>query len=294
MSRAIGIFNTKIILEEIARFVLVLFIASIIVFTLVYASPKETVLNKKASWMAQYSSWMQQIVLHQDMGNTIYQEKVIALVGSKAKNSFFLITLAILVSISLSLLWVWLFYRLEPYSIAHGIVKVIVYGLSVVPVFLAGYLFILVSSEKFHIKLTMDMAEGMRYYLIPGLLLGIGDGFLCEMIRHIQTEIKGITSENYILMAKAKGASFWKHIRYDLILQTLRVISSRATLLISGTVIIEIIFNLDGIGNLAFNAAETRDVNLLLGILILSVFVVGLVNLVNRMITIWIDPRLRG
>ncbi len=292
MSKAVGI--SRILLEEVIRFVFVLFIASIIVFTLVYASPKGTVLNKKDSWMAQYSSWMQKIVLHQDMGNTIYHEKVSALVGSKAKNSFFLITLAILVSISLSLLWVWLFYRLEPYPFAHGMVKVIVYGLSVVPVFLVGYLFILVSSEKFHIKLTMDMAEGMRYYLIPGLLLGVGDGFLGEMIRHIQTEIKGITSENYILMAKAKGACLWKHIRYDLIIQTLRVISSRATMLISGTVIIEIIFNLDGIGNLAFNAAETRDVNLLLGILILSVFVVGLVNLVNRMVTIWIDPRLRS
>ncbi|MDI6780875.1 MAG: ABC transporter permease [bacterium] len=292
MSKAAGI--SKVLVEEVTRFVFVLFIASIMVFTLVYASPKGTVLNKKDSWMTQYSSWMQKIVLHQDMGDTIYQEKVNALVSSKAKNSFFLITLAILVSISLSLLWVWLFYRLEPYPIFHGMVKVIVYGISVTPVFLAGYLFILVSSEKFHIKLTMDMAEGIRYYLIPGLLLGVGDGFLGEMIRHIQTEIKGITSENYMLMAKAKGASFWKHIRYDLIIQTLRIISSRATMLISGTVIIEIIFNLDGIGNLAFNAAETRDVNLLLGILILSVFVVGLVNLVNRMVAIWIDPRLKA
>ncbi len=292
MSKAMGI--SKILLEEITRFVLVLFIASIIVFSLVYASPKETVLNKKDSWMAQYSSWMQRIILHQDMGNTIHHEKVITLVGSKTKNSFFLITLAILVSVSLSLLWVWLFYRLEPYPIAHGMVKIIVYGLSVVPVFMVGYLLILVSSEKFHIKLTMDMAEGIRYYLIPGLLLGVGDGFLAEMIRHIQTEIKGITSENYILMAKAKGAPLWQHIRYDLIIQTLRVISSRATLLISGTVIIEIIFNLDGIGNLAFNAAEARDVNLLLGILILSVFIVGFVNLANRMVAIWVDPRLRG
>lgn len=288
---------SRILLEEIKRFIFVLFIASIIVFTMVYVSPKGTVLDekdKKAPWITQYSTWMQQLIVHCDMGKTIHHEEVTYLVGAKAKNSFFLITLAILVSVLLSLFWVWLFYRLEPYPIAHGMIKIIIYGISVVPVFLVGYLFIMVSSEKFHIKLTMDMVQGMRYYLIPGLLLGVGDGFLGEMIRHIQTEIKSITAENYILMAKAKGALLWQHIKYDLIIQTLRVILSRATLLISGTVIIEIIFNLDGIGNLAFNAAETRDVNLLLGILILSVFVVAFVNLVNRMVTIWIDPRLRG
>lgn len=284
---------SRILSEEITRFIFVLLIASTIVFTLIYASPDETVLSKKTSWMVQYSTMMQRIILHQDMGMTIHHEKVTALVISKAKNSFFLITLAILVSVLLSLFWVWLFSRLEPYPVVRGMIKIIIYGISVVPVFLVGYLCIMVASEKFHIKLTMDMVEGMRYYLIPGLLLGVGDGFLGEMIRHIQTEVKSITAENYILMAKAKGASLWQHIKYDLIIQTLRVILSVATLLISGTVIIEIIFNLDGIGNLAFNAAETRDVNLLLGILLLSVFVVAFVNLVNRMVTIWIDPRLR-
>jgi peptide/nickel transport system permease protein len=159
-----------------------------------------------------------------------------------------------------------------------------------------GYIFLQLSSfrvvyfETFGEKLWISM---WSYYIIPGMILGISDGVLSEMIRHCTAELNLLKNEAYVRMARAKGASIWKHVKNHIIIHTSRIASSRIVVLISGAVIIEYIFGLPGIGSLAFDAAEARDTNLLLGIAIFSVLVVSLLNFLNKLTAIALDPRLR-
>jgi peptide/nickel transport system permease protein len=62
--------------------------------------------------------------------------------------------------------------------------------------------------------------------------------------------------------------------------------------LMGGAVVVEVVFAWPGLGRLAFEAIFQRDVNLLLGILLLSACVVIVVNLVVDVLYTWIDPRI--
>ena len=131
------------------------------------------------------------------------------------------------------------------------------------------------------------------YYIIPAIVLGIGDGFLNELLRSSEEEIDVIKRENYLRMAKLIGANMWKHIKNDFIIHTSRTIFSRTAALLSGTVIVEFVFRLPGLGWLAFRAAEKQNALELLFILFCSVFIVGFFNVLHLILAVIFDPRLR-
>lgn len=284
-----------ILIKELIRFIFLLFITSLIMFSIVYFSPSADMLysNNEGnnSWIKAYSNWLKDIV-KLDLGKTSHGEPILKEIMLKAKNSAFLIALALTISITLTLLFLIISSKIKQRLWLYS-VRSIFYTISVFPIFILGYFFLHISHHKLVSPQTSLDEPSWVYYLIPSLILGIGDGVLSEFIRHAQVEIDTIKNENYIRMAIAKGARLWHHLKNDFIIHMSKIISLHLVILISGTVIIEYIFCLPGIGSLAFNAAENRDVRLLLGILILTVVSVTVVNFINRLIAITIDPRLR-
>jgi ABC-type dipeptide/oligopeptide/nickel transport system permease component len=177
-------------------------------------------------------------------------------------------------------------------------IKSCLYILSSIPTIFVGYLV----QDFFRQRLGIDLlltgvdAGKWQYYLIPALVLGVGDGFLNEFIQHAGGEVEAIRRENYLRMAKALGASggrMWGYIKNDLLVRSSRVMLSRVTALISGTVVVEKIFGISGLGGLAFNAAERGHILTIMLILFCMVIVVSLLNLVYRIIAVILDPRLR-
>lgn len=260
-------------------------------FNIIHFSPGSHELYSHKSWIMDYSIWIKDII-RLDFGKTLTGEPVLKEILLKGKNSAFLIALALLTSIIFTLFLLIITSKIK-YRACGELFWSTGYAISVIPMFILGYFFLHISRHKLissHVSLD---DPSWVYYLIPGLILGISDGALSECMRHAQVEIETIKNENYIRMAIAKGARLWHHIKNDLIIHMSKVLSIHLVLLISGTVFIEYIFCLPGIGSLAFNAAENRDVRLLLGILILTIFVITLVNLINRLVMLILDPRLR-
>jgi peptide/nickel transport system permease protein len=281
-----------ILLREIVRFICVILIASILVFFVIHISPKGKCINDdNVSWIAEYSKWMIRLCFKLDLGVTEHGEQISTIVLAKAKNSVFLITISLIFAIFWTVCFLLISFWLKQHVLLT-FVKALFYTVSVCPSFAIGYLFLhfshnrLANPEIFHDPLWY-------YYIIPGMILGINDGVLCEILRHTTSEINRIKRENYIMMSYAKGANVWKHMKNELIIHMSRIISLHMVVLMSGAVIVECIFSLPGLGSLAFNAAESRDVELLLGILVFVIFVVILLNFVNRMIALCMDPRLR-
>ncbi len=131
------------------------------------------------------------------------------------------------------------------------------------------------------------------YYILPAIVLGISDGFLTELILSSEDELNSIRRESYVRMSKLIGAKMWYRIRNDFFIHTSRVFLSRTGALLSGTVVVEFVFRLPGLGSLAFGAAEDSNVLRLMSILIFSVIIVGFLNLLHRLIAVIYDPRLR-
>ncbi len=77
------------------------------------------------------------------------------------------------------------------------------------------------------------------------------------------------------------------------LLASITVIGARAGHLISGAVIVEVVFGWPGIGRLLLAALQTRDTPVLLGLFLVVAFAVVVANLVTDLIYAAIDPRIR-
>lgn len=209
--------------------------------------------------------------------------------------SFILIVLALLFSIGFTAFSFLFSARFHQAGLG---IKFGFYLLSSIPTIFVGYLAV-ACFHKLGIDLVAigDKAERWQYYLIPALVLGVGDGFLNEFIQHAEEEVEAIRRENYIRLAKAIGTSglrrWWEYIQNDLMLRSSRVVFSRMTALISGTVVIEFVFGIPGLGLLVFDAAEKRYSLRLMLILLCMVIVVSLLNFMYRVMAVILDPRLR-
>lgn len=280
--------------REVGRLLFVLLLASFILFSLIYFSPYAGY-REQGPWIGEYLVWLENILLKGDLGETKYGYPILPVILERGKASALLISLALGASLLFTSVFWGLFFKIRK-IIALSFVTSL-YIISSIPVFLGSYLLVFLYPGLIYPSggREMESPSGSLfwYYLIPAIILGIGDGFLVEMIRHSKQEIKQVSAENYVRMAKAKGTSMWKAIKNDLIIHSLRVIISRASFLLSGTVIVEYTFGLPGLGSVAFNAAEGRDSTFILAILIIMVLCVCVFNFIQRMTAIILDPRLR-
>jgi microcin C transport system permease protein len=105
-------------------------------------------------------------------------------------------------------------------------------------------------------------------------------------------------SKHYVLTARAKGCSE-SRILYGHILKNACIIlvanlpATLSHMLFSGSIIIEIVFNLDGIGLLGFNAAQDRDYPVVLGTLYLLCLAGIILHIIGDILYALIDPRIQ-
>jgi ABC-type dipeptide/oligopeptide/nickel transport system permease component len=217
--------------------------------------------------------------------------------SSHAIHSLFLIFLALIVSCICAGTALYLSAKTTMMKNMGTGIKILFYILSSIPCIFAGYFFNWMAVHYFSISLSYNpltpVSKRWMYYIFPAIILGIGDGFLTELTLSSDEEINTIRRENYVKMAKLTGANMWKHIKYDFFIHISRTLFSRVAALLSGTVIVEFIFSLPGLGSLAFSAAEEQNTIRLIFVLLFSVVIVGFLNFLHRLIAVFCDPRLR-
>ena len=171
------------------------------------------------------------------------------------------------------------------------------YIASALPVFWLGYLVIYVFIHRFGMFPLLSgsgKAQGHPwvYFAVPILVLGIGNGSLSEVIRHLREEMSRVLAEDYIRAARAKGASVWGHaFKEGCLLPVTEIVASKIPFIIGGAVIVEQVFNWPGMGRMAWQAAQDRDFPLIMGIAIVAAAFVRLGSLVQRVVYIAVNPR---
>jgi peptide/nickel transport system permease protein len=286
----------KAYLRELGRAVVVFLMATLLIYCLLIVSPggSEVLMRGKQedfSILWGYLTWLKQLVLYQDLGETRVGGglPVLEQVLGKGQNSLIMVGIALVAALFFSWLFEAIMRALRHITVVSTLSSALPYCLSALPAFIVGSYLI----QNYPRLIYNGSGSLWLYYLTPGIIMGLADGFLSEMMRHSEEQIGKIKSEGYMLLAKAKGASSWRHMRYEFGLNLSQLIFSKITMLISGTVILEYMFKLPGIGSLVFGGAEHHDINLLLGSLVTLVFVVIVFNFLNKFLWIAIDPRLR-
>ena len=84
----------------------------------------------------------------------------------------------------------------------------------------------------------------------------------------------------------------WRPVARNALLPLVPMLGLQFSALFGGSVVVESVFSLPGIGRLAYDSVVARDLNTLLGIIFVSTIVVILVNLVTDLIYARLDPRI--
>ncbi len=94
-----------------------------------------------------------------------------------------------------------------------------------------------------------------------------------------------------------KGLSGWnvvvKHVFKNALLPVLSVVGLTASYLIGGSLFIELVFNLQGFGLLAYNSLQVGDVQTITGIVFVTAILIMLINLVTDVLYGFVDPRVK-
>jgi peptide/nickel transport system permease protein len=138
---------------------------------------------------------------------------------------------------------------------------------------------------------ALDVA---RHMILPVVTLSLfHTAFYARLMRASMLEVFG---QDFVTTARAKGLSetrvAYRHVLRNALLPVITVLGLQIANLLGGAVLVETVFGWPGLGRLAFDSVLSRDVNLLLGILLLSsVLVIGTniaVDAAYRML----DPRI--
>ena len=143
------------------------------------------------------------------------------------------------------------------------------------------------------IPLTEDPIGNLRMFIVPAIVLGMGvAGATMRMTRTMMLEV---LRQDYIRTAWAKGLRervvILRHALKNALIPVVTIVGPQLLLMIGGTVIIEQIFCLPGMGRLTLHAIETRDYTIVSGVLLFFSVALVLVNLMVDLSYAYLDPR---
>ncbi|MEP9371556.1 ABC transporter permease [Mesorhizobium sp. KR1-2] len=135
----------------------------------------------------------------------------------------------------------------------------------------------------------------LKSLILPAIALALPQAaILSRVTRSAMLEVLG---EDYIRTARAKGMPrnvvLWHHALRNALIPVLTILGLQFAFLLAGTIIIENVFYLPGLGRLIFQAITQRDLIVVESVVMLLVAVVVLVNLLVDISYAVVDPRLR-
>ena len=171
------------------------------------------------------------------------------------------------------------------------------YLVSALPVFWLGYVFIYVFIHHFKLFPILYGYSAEReltplYFLLPIIVLGVGNGTISEVVRHLRDEMGRVLREDYVRTARAKGASVWRHaFKEGFLIPITEIVAAKIPFILGGAVVVEQVFNWPGMGRLAWQAALDRDYPVIMGIAVVAALFVRFGTLTQRVVYVMVNPR---
>jgi peptide/nickel transport system permease protein len=256
----------------------------------------------------QYLTWIS-AVARGDWGTSLSQQRPVATALLDALPATAILALAALgVEYALTLLFGIASALRRGSALDHGvrIVTLLIFSqpifwLGLMAILLFSYVWPVLPASHMH-SVDVDLMtpaerllDLLRHLLLPALVMGFGAaGGTARFLRAGLIEVMG---QDYIRTARAKGLSerrvVWVHGLRNAVVPLIQVFAISLPLLLSGALIIEVVFSWPGLGQLTFLAISTRDYPLILGSTALSAALVIFGNLLADVLHALVDPRVR-
>ncbi|MGL6112320.1 MAG: ABC transporter permease [Rubrivivax sp.] len=138
--------------------------------------------------------------------------------------------------------------------------------------------------------------EGLKALLLPAVALAVVQASV--LARWTRSAVLEVMREDFVRTARAKGLSrrqaLWGHVLRNAMIPVLTIMGLQFAFLISGTVVVEQVFVLPGVGRLVFQAVANRDLVVVRDVVLLLVAMVVVVNFVVDLLYAVVDPRLKS
>lgn len=256
-------------------------------------------LNQAA--VVRYFEWMSGL-LRGDMGTSYtYSIPVSELIGSRLKITIPLAVLSTAIAVGLALV-------LGMYAAArhnrvgdYGVMAITQIGVAI-PSFWLGMLLILL----FSLTLRWFSAggfpgweaglwPGLRALVLPAAALAIAQAAV--LTRVVRASVIEVLNQDFVRTARAKGLTraqaLRRHALRNALIPVVTVIGLQFGHLLAGTIVIENVFSLPGLGRLIFQSINQRDLMVIKNVVVLLAVIVITVNLIVDLLYLVIDPRLR-
>ncbi len=203
---------------------------------------------------------------------------------------FWAVTLATVVGIALGIAGALRRNGVTDY--AAGIIGVT--GIAI-PIFVIGPLLQALLAVRWGLLPVGSWNDGWRSLIMPVVVLALPN--VAYISRITRTAMIESMRENYVRTARAKGIGetrvIWRHALNAAMLPVIAYLGPATAALITGSILIETIFALPGIGRHFVDAALNRDYPLVMGITIVYGSILIAMNILTDLVRGWMDPRLR-
>lgn len=260
-------------------------------------------------WYTAYFQWMGN-VLRGDLGRSFrYKRAVTTVIGDRVGPTLLLSGTSLLLSYLLAV-------PLGLYSTAmrgqwqEKLVSVVLYMLYAIPSFVAALLLLNLFYEKmkgtpFEFTIAMKHPNHEKFSA-TGQILDIARnmtlpvicytyGSLAYFSRFISSNMEEVIRQDYIRTAKAKGVGpvriMWHHAFRNTMIPFVTMIGLTLPSLLSGSIVLEFIFNWPGMGSLFLESISKRDYPVIMGLTLMFSVLTLLGQLLADVLYAWVDPR---
>jgi len=240
----------------------------------------------------QYWHYMQGAA-HFDFGNSVYShQSVFSEIVIRYPTTLKLAAGALLLSLIFGFSGGILSALFNRSPVGSGITTLAVFGFSI-PDFVLGTLLSLVFGVILHV-LPVAGDGGIKHWILPCSALALG--IAASLTRLVRATMIDVLNEEYIRTARAKGVRYpiiiVKHVLRNALIPVITVFGLSVAGLLSGAVIIENVFALQGLGTLALQAVSQRDFPVVEGTTFLFAALLIAANLIVDVTYAFIDPRI--
>ena len=250
----------------------------------------------------QYITWLGN-VLHGDFGFSIVTKRSVVeeIVPRIPQTLFLMLTAfgaAILIGVPIGVV-----SAVRQYSKADYSLNATAMFLASTPVFVLGLLVIYFFAVRLHWLPTGslhtigkdDIGDAFVHLILPASVLALVNA--APLVRYTRASMLDVLGSDYVTTARSKGISprrvIIRHAFRNALIPIITLIALLIPELLAGAVITEQVFNWNGMGQLAVNAANTRDPSLMMGIILIAGVAVLLGNLTADIAYAITDPRVQ-
>ncbi|MGB9185808.1 MAG: ABC transporter permease [Solirubrobacteraceae bacterium] len=312
---------SKFLLRRVVLGLLTLLLVSVVVFAATQALPSnaaQAILGRNAtpqrlaaltrqlhlneSVVSQYLHWLGGVLSGNFGTSAATQQPVSQLLSSRIANSAFLVLVAAIISLPLSIL-LGVIMAVRRDRAADHVLSMVTLALASLPEFVIGIgLVLLLATNVAHVFPAVTIVPpGEHIWNVPKALVLPVATLVLAVTPYISRIMRGsmveVLESEYVTMARLKGLSnrtvIWRHAVPNAIVPAIQVSALQLAYMAGGIVVIEYVFSFPGIGASLVDAVGNRDVPVVQALTVIVAGVYVVVNLLADLLTIVVTPRLR-